>query len=209
MNIIIRCDDSFYKFGLTALLAEIFQQEDEQQTVIFADYHPDKIRTADILVAVLRPGEAYLCHPELLHCKAGLMIGIVEQRHVPARGELPDCLRQIVLMAHNATVDHLRNTIAHHWPLTRQDKDEDVKRSCVSCSHKRVSDKQQHLIRLLLSGLTSRQIGAQMNIGQKTVLAHRHALMHKFRLRSDCELMQFLVAKEEKYPHRGGEEGGR
>ncbi|VEB84508.1 LuxR family transcriptional regulator [Citrobacter koseri] len=52
--------------------------------------------------------------------------------------------------------------------------------------------------------MTSKQIAYKMAIGQKTVLAHRNALMTKFRLRTDRELLLFLNAVKEKNRHRNG-----
>ena len=49
MNISIRCSDNMYKFGLTALLREIFSPEMSQQTLSIQNVH-SKNRPADDVV---------------------------------------------------------------------------------------------------------------------------------------------------------------
>lgn len=198
MNIIIKCEDSFYKQGLFALLGDIFHKERKQQTLIFADYQPDTIMTADIIISVLRPGEQYICHPELYTAKPGLMIGLIKKGHRPARGELPDCLNQMILVAKDVTVEQMKKVVKHYGLFMQHGQVAGLKRSCAFCPHRTFTARQHRMIHLLLSGLNSQQIGEKMNIGHKTVLAHRNALMNKFRLRSDCDLVQFLAALKEK-----------
>lgn len=198
MNISIRCPDNMYKFGLTALLREIFPLEMAQQTLSIQNFHPKNRATDDVMILMLSPGEHYLCHSEFLTRSPGLIVGLIDRGHIPARGEVPSCLSHIIFMPHDTSVSQMGAVIKHHWSLVKNADITNKRRSCLGCPHKTFTAQQHQLIRLLLSGLTSKQIGLHMHICQKTVLAHRRALMNKFRLRSDCELLQFLTAAQEK-----------
>ncbi|MDO8233662.1 helix-turn-helix transcriptional regulator [Citrobacter werkmanii] len=198
MNISIRCSDNMYKFGLTALLREIFSPEMAQQTLSIQNVHSKNRPTDDVVILMFSPGEHYLCHAEFFTRSPGLIVGLIDREHIPARGEVPSCINHIVFIPHDTSASQMGAVIKHHWSLVKNANSINKGRSCLGCPHKTFSAQQHQLIRLLLSGLTSKQIGLHMHICQKTVLAHRRALMNKFRLRSDCELLQFLNAAQEK-----------
>ncbi|CBG88568.1 LuxR C-terminal-related transcriptional regulator [Citrobacter rodentium] len=198
MNIVIRSDDTYYKMGLIALLTNFLHNTCQQRTLTFADYQAENISDAQIIITVLRPGEMYLCHPELLNVAPKLMVGIVETEHMPARSALPDCLKQIVLIPQDATVAEISSVIKYHWLRKQNEEPVRGEQDCAGCTHRMFSERQGRMLELLLAGLSSRQVGEQMNIAQKTVLAHRQALLHKFRLRTNCELMRFLLAMQQK-----------
>lgn len=198
MNISIRCSDNMYKSGLIALLREIFTQEITQQTLSIQSFHSKNSATDDVVILMLSPGEHYLCHSEFFIRSPGLIVGLIDREHIPARGEVPSCLSHIVFIPHDTSASQMGAVIKHHWSLVKNANLINKGRSCLGCPHKTFTAQQHQLIHLLLSGLTSKQIGLHMHICQKTVLAHRRALMNKFRLRSDCELLQFLIAAQEK-----------
>ncbi len=198
MNISIRCPDNLYKLGLHALLCEIFTQEMEQHVLTFLEYHPNKISSIDMTILMLSPGEHYICHSEFYTYSPRLVIGLVDRQHIPARGEIPSCISRMVFIPSDATASQMEALIRHHWLLAKNENLISMDRSCLCCPRKTFTAQQRQLIYLLLSGLTPKQIGMQLGICHKTVLAHRHALMNKFRLKSDCELLQFLNAAQEK-----------
>lgn len=198
MNISIRCSDNMYKFGLTALLREIFSPEMAQQTLSIRNFHSKNRATDDVMILMFSPGEHYLCHSEFFTRSPGLIVGLIDREHIPARGEVPSCINHIVFIPHDTSASQMGAVIKHHWSLVKNTNLSNKRRSCLGCPHKTFTAQQHQLIRLLLSGLTSKQIGLHMHICQKTVLAHRRSLMNKFRLRSDCELLQFLTAAQEK-----------
>lgn len=198
MNISIRCDDNMYKLGLIALLREIFSLELARQTLSIHNFDSKNRAVDDVMILMLSPGEHYLCHSEFFTRSPGLIVGLIDREHIPARGEVPSCINHIIFIPHDTSASQMGAVIKHHWSLVKNANFTNKGRSCLGCPHKTFTAQQHQLIRLLLSGLTSKQIGLHMHICQKTVLAHRRALMNKFRLRSDCELLQFLIAAQEK-----------
>ncbi|HGY3717291.1 TPA: helix-turn-helix transcriptional regulator [Citrobacter gillenii] len=204
MNISIKCHDNLYKFGLIALLCEVFSSEMEQRKLSFLDYNSQNILVADIVILTLGPGECYICHPEFYTRSPGLIVGLVDRGHMPARGELPSCINHIIFIPHDAGVNQMGEMIKHNWLLRKNEKIINAERSCLRCPRKTFTEKQSQIICLSLLGFTSKQIGVQLDIGQKTVLAHRKGLMDKYRLKSDCQLLQLLAAVQEKWLDKSG-----
>ncbi len=204
MNIVIRCQDRFYQYGLRALLCEIFPPNLNQTTLTFNDYDHANAACADILILRLHPGEQYICHAEMRFRAPRLMIGLVDKKHIPARGEIPSCIGNIVFIPLNANVSKISKVIKQHWFSLQQAKTPHAVHHCGHCPHKTFTGQQNQLAAFLYAGMTSKQIAYKMAIGQKTVLAHRNALMTKFRLRTDRELLLFLNAVKEKNRHRNG-----
>ncbi|POT25908.1 hypothetical protein C3433_17580 [Citrobacter freundii] len=204
MNISIRCPDNMYQFGLVTLLGEIFSLEMAQQKLRIERYHPNNMTTADIMILKLSPGEHYLCHAEFYTRLPRLIVGLIEREHIPARGEIPTCIRKIVFIPQDTSVSQMGEMIKQHWLSVKKAGLSSEGRSCLHCPQKTFTAQQRQLIFLLLSGFTSKQIGIHMHICHKTVLAHRRALMNKFRLRTDCELLQFLAAAQDKRAYSMG-----
>lgn len=208
MNISIRCPDNMYQFGLVALLSEIFSLEMAQEKLRIERYHPKNMTTADIMILKLSPGEHYLCHAEFYTRSPRLIVGLIEREHIPARGEIPSCLSKIVFIPHDTSASQIGTVIKQHWLSVKNEGVSSKGRSCLHCPQKTFTAQQRQLIFLLLSGFTSKQIGVHMHICHKTVLAHRRALMNKFRLRTDCELLQFLAAAQDKRAYSMGNTSG-
>jgi len=56
-----------------------------------------------------------------------------------------------------------------------------------------LTGREQEILKLLAEGLRAREIAESLNIGQKTVEAHRHNLMNKLELHSIAELTRFAI----------------
>lgn len=57
----------------------------------------------------------------------------------------------------------------------------------------RLSDRERDVARLLVTGMTSKEIARQIGISPRTVEAHRARLMHKFGLRTPGQLIARLA----------------
>ncbi|VEB84511.1 LuxR family transcriptional regulator [Citrobacter koseri] len=51
-----------------------------------------------------------------------LMIGLVDKKHIPARGEIPSCIGNIVFVPLNASVSKISKVIKQHWFSLQQAK---------------------------------------------------------------------------------------
>lgn len=89
MNIVIRCQDRFYQYGLRALLCEIFPPNLNRTTLTFNDYDYANAACADILILMLHPGEQYICHAEMRFRAPRLMIGLVDKNIFPREEKFP------------------------------------------------------------------------------------------------------------------------
>jgi len=56
-----------------------------------------------------------------------------------------------------------------------------------------LTSREQEILKLLAEGLRAREIALELNIGQKTVEAHRHNLMNKLELHTIAELTRFAI----------------
>jgi len=56
-----------------------------------------------------------------------------------------------------------------------------------------LSDRERDVARLLVTGMTSKEIARQIGISPRTVEAHRSRIMHKFGLRTPGQLIARLA----------------
>jgi DNA-binding NarL/FixJ family response regulator len=57
-----------------------------------------------------------------------------------------------------------------------------------------LSERELEIIRLVRSGLSSREIGEALSITPKTVEVHRHNILKKLKLRNSVALIEFMNA---------------
>ena len=83
-------------------------------------------------------------------------------------------------------------TVGCAWRKTQLKGHVLQKTSCFDCEHKILSPQQIRIIMNLYKGLSVMQTADALQIGYKTVFAHKYMIMQKFNLRSDYELIALL-----------------
>ncbi|VFS07997.1 LuxR family transcriptional regulator [Citrobacter koseri] len=90
------------------------------------------------------------------------MIGLVDKKHIPARGEIPSCIENIVFIPLNANVSKISKVIKQHWFSLQQAKTPHAVHHCGYCPHKTFTGQQNQLAAFLYAGMTSKQIAYKM-----------------------------------------------
>ena len=97
LNIVIKNNNQFFNLGFHFLLQALFP-EYAFSTQVTASLNERLVRDADVVVLDLCRGEEFVCHPELLNRKPGLLIGVVARLNHRGKGVLPLCLKEIVFV---------------------------------------------------------------------------------------------------------------
>src|SRR5712691_1715101 len=56
--------------------------------------------------------------------------------------------------------------------------------------------REKTVCQLLVHGMTAKQVGTELNISYKTVETHRNAIHHKLGLRTNSDMIRFLMETE-------------
>jgi DNA-binding CsgD family transcriptional regulator len=183
LNVIIRCDDLFFRSGFSLLLQEIFPAGlSETQTV----------PGADIIVFHLCRGEEFICHSELLHRGSGLLIGLVDDDNVRMSRALPLCLKNMIFIQRTETTQSVIMKIKLAWLSLLESMPNTPRNPCQGCPHRTFSPQQQKIATALAEGLSVNAIASSLSLGYKTVFTHKKMIMDKFHLRNDAELLSLL-----------------
>lgn len=78
-------------------------------------------------------------------------------------------------------------------PLLAQEMAFDRAGGAQRAPHEALSDREQHILRLLVQGLSINEIADQLSISNKTVSTHKARLMQKMQLRNNAELMRYGI----------------
>ena len=65
--------------------------------------------------------------------------------------------------------------------------------SSASAPHECLSDREQHILRLLASGLCVNDIAMQLSISNKTVSTHKARLMQKMKFSHNADLVRYAI----------------
>ncbi|MFX9189114.1 hypothetical protein ABTN59_20790, partial [Acinetobacter baumannii] len=90
------------------------------------------VRDADVVVLDLCRGEEFVCHPELLNRKPGLLIGVVARLNHRGKGVLPLCLKEIVFVGRDEKLSQVIAKIKLSWVLTPPSAKEKLALRCDS-----------------------------------------------------------------------------
>ncbi|MGR5945116.1 helix-turn-helix transcriptional regulator [Enterobacter sp. C4G1] len=190
INVLIKDEDVLYRYGLEAIIARAFVREFIQPPIIKYHYTPENIREADIIVLSLHTGGHFHCAPELSMRKKGIVIGLVDDR---ARASaLTPCIDDILVLPRKITCDRFSQILYFAWKKEQLLGTQISALSCQTCPHKALSGKQHQIMNALYKGKTVVEIADELHISDKTVYNHKYAVMKKFNLRSDFELVLFL-----------------
>jgi RNA polymerase sigma factor (sigma-70 family) len=89
-------------------------------------------------------------------------------------------------------LDHVRRALALHEELRHRRNEDNLVRDRIE----RLSVREREVLRLVVDGLSSKQIGHRLDITCKTVEAHRLRIMKKMEAESLAELVRDVVSVE-------------
>lgn len=191
MNIIVRNDNFFLRDGFNALLASIFPEAVISMRMVNEFNQGDGL-DADILILSLCRGEEYICHPELLNCRVGVLIGLVDRRFRWRGGTLPLCLQEIVFIRQDEKIYRIIAQIKNaQRPGSAPALNKSLVR-CEECRHRKLSPQQGIVAAALLAGHSVKEIAGKLALNDKTVFSHKRVMMAKFNLRHDVDLVLLL-----------------
>ena len=191
LNIVIKNNNQFFNLGFHFLLQALFP-EYSFSTQVTASLNEELVRDADVVVLDLCRGEEFVCHPELLNRKPGLLIGVVARLNHRGRGALPLCLKEIVFVGRDEKLSQVIAKIKLSWVLTPPSAKEKLALRCDSCPQRTLSPQQRIIAAATYQGLTVNTIARKLSLCNKTVFAHKRLIMSKFDLRNDLDLVLLL-----------------
>jgi len=95
-------------------------------------------------------------------------------------------------------LDHVRRALAFDAQHRRQRSEDDVVRE----RFERLSPRELEVLRLVIDGLSSKEIGHRLHVACKTVEAHRLRIMNKMEVESVADLVRVVVAFESREPRK-------
>lgn len=191
LNIVIKNNNQFFNLGFHFLLQKFFP-EYLFSTRFAASLNERAVRDADVVVLDLCRGEEFVCHPELLNRKQGLLIGLIARQNQRGRGALPLCLKDMVFIGRDENLAQVMDKIKLSWILTSPSAKEKLTYRCDSCPHRKLSPQQRVIAAEIYQGLTVNTIARKLSLCNKTVFAHKRLIMSKFQLRNDLDLVLLL-----------------
>lgn len=197
INVLIKEVDALYQYGLMALVTELFKNEGAENVNFLGGYEHNNIRQADIIIFSLKKGEHFTCFPELKHAYTGSMIGITDADVIPSYF-LPICIRNMLFLKRDATVDSIRQTIRQAWISHTTLFETVTEKFCGGCKQKMLSLQELRVMAGFYHAQSATEIAKKMKLMPKTIYTHKYAVMHKFNLKSEHELLEFLNSLMEK-----------
>ncbi|HKN05882.1 MAG TPA: helix-turn-helix transcriptional regulator [Buttiauxella sp.] len=194
LNIAIDDSNTFYRYGLERFLENIFFLE-KNKVVKFQALTKFNIKEADVVVQSFVAGEEYSCHYKLKYrSKPGLVIGLYEKERGKILSELPNCIRNVVIVNRTDSLSDCRDKIISAWDEVATQPQPQAKhyRKCFSCKYLTLTSQQVTIAKKMLHGQDISQIAQALGINVKTVSAHKRLIMQKFNLRNNFELMHLL-----------------
>lgn len=190
VNILIKENDVLYRYGLSCILTQAFTDEFSQPPDINFDYTPENIVQADIIILSMQPGEGFHCEPAFHMRTKGITVGLISDI-ARAPGVSP-CINDIIVLPRNIALDRFSQIVYFAWKKERLMEEKRICSSCEECPQRALSGKQHRIMDALYQGKTALEIADELKISDKTVYNHKYAVMRKFNLRTDFELVLFL-----------------
>lgn len=190
MNIFIQDDNQFWCYGFTRLLQEVFA-EFSYTVCLTQKLEKNQVESADIIIVGMRQGEILVCHPQLKWQKRSLIIVLMEDARDFSQFTFPDCFRHLIIISRSMTMQTIKLRMIQAL-LLLHDIDENILPNCSVCQHRVLSPQQMKIARLLTAGWSAGRIATTLSMCSKTVFVHKYAIMNKFNLQGDYELLSFL-----------------
>lgn len=184
--------DGLYRNGFEILLKQIFMGKTDRKVDI-QDLDTFNVSDADIIVKNYISGMHFVCQPMLRRRKPNnLFIGVCEGDEIPQSISLPLCISNIVFINRKDSVSNIKEKIMLGWQDCNSTPHNVNHMSCLSCHHRVLTRQQVMIASHFYRGHDPQKTAHMLNINPKTVCAHKRAIMEKFSLTTDCELLMFL-----------------
>lgn len=191
LKIAIEETDALFRNGFEMLLKELFMDE-ECHEIYIQELDSFNVSNADVIVKNYTSGMHFVCQPMIRRRKPNnLIIGLYEGTVIPDFTLLPLCISNIVFINRNDSVLNIQEKIRLGWQRCNTNPHHVNHMSCLSCRHRSLTRQQVVIAGHFYRGYSPQQMAKILNINPKTVCAHKRAIMDKFNLSSDCELLIF------------------
>lgn len=191
INILIKEEDFLYHHSLRSFISDFFKNEYAKNVHFLKGYVPENIARAEIIVYAFSKGEHHTCFPELKSARKCVIIGITEAEE-PSSSFLPFCIQQAYFVSRSAPLYLLKRVFRQAWVAYSASAIPVFLKACESCKHKRLSQRELNIMAGLYKGESVKNIAREMMLTPKTIYAHKYAVMHKFNLSSEHELLELL-----------------
>ena len=191
INVLIKEDDFLYHHSLRSFVEDFFNNEYAKNVNFLKGYVPEDIARAEIIVYAFSKGEHYTCFPELKCAPKCAIIGIIEAEE-PSSSFLPFCIQQTFFVSRSAPLYLLKRVFRQAWGAYSASALPFFSKACESCKHKTLSQRELNIMAGIYKGESVKNIAREMMLTPKTVYAHKYAVMHKYNLSSEHELLELL-----------------
>lgn len=198
--ILIKEPEATYRHGLALFMEELFQSRYEDNIQLLLDFTQENIARADVIVIALSQGERFICHPEFLHRRKGIIIGFIDEAD-ETYAAFPSCFGDIIIIPKRMPLAAARYKILRAWENIQHVDYYLPKFPCSGCKHKMLTPQQVRVMAPFLSGRSAVEIGRELMISPKTVSAHKIRVMNQFNLNNDRQLLTFLTMLGERQTH--------
>jgi DNA-binding CsgD family transcriptional regulator len=196
LKILINESDSLFLSGMKHLLSDLFREKFGLESEFITNLTAYNIAIADVIILSLCQGERYTCFPELRMRNKGIIIGLVDE--IDNSTKSPYCFADIVYIMRRASINEVTRKLTIAWQKWSMCTFFSRYKSCFGCSHVTLTHQQEGVMAEFYQGRSAHQVAKKMNINYKTVAAHKYIVMHKFRLKSDYDLLRFLKMLRDK-----------
>lgn len=185
---IVLVDDFVFKLGVMELLTNIVERSLCRSIQFAGNTEEHSASQCNIIVIKLPPGAVHTCRPELIHRNKGLFI-IFHEGSGPFCS-LSECFSNCVNIRITDSVNHVAFEIREKIHLALEPSPQKFVR-CQNCQARYLTKKQFLFMEGLFSGMSIKSISRNMNISSKTIYSQKNAIMRKFDIKNDMELVKF------------------
>ena len=197
VNVLINETETLYCYALKKLIVDLFGTQFGCEIDFMTEFTRENISNADLMVLSLCRGEPFICTPELLARRKGVMIGLVNGEHY-SKETLPACFQEMIFVSRDAPLSDFYRVFSSAWHTLQRHEEIRVNPVCAECQHRTLSPRQTVIMASLYQGLSTPAIAQKLKIDSKTVYAHKYDVMQKFQLESDHHLQALLTRMRDK-----------
>lgn len=194
VNILFSTNNLFYQIGIVPIIKSVLPVISSDEVSISSVVNEDNVANADIIIIDLKPGELYMCHPEIRTMKQScLLIGITDKKTSCNALTLPSCISDIFLIDRSLSIEETTELLRGYF-IEKQDINyKHLKKiRCFNCKRRGFSRIQIEIIKGIKNGLSVKQLSNELNMSEQNIYAHKYQLMSKFQLSNTVELVSFL-----------------
>jgi DNA-binding CsgD family transcriptional regulator len=191
INVLIKEEDFLYHHSLRSFIGDFLRNEYAKDVNFLKGYEAENIARAEIIVYAFSKGEHHTCFPELKSAHKCVIIGITDAEK-PSSSFLPFCIQQTFFVSRSASLCLLKRVFRQAWAAYSTSAIPVFLKACESCKQKALSQRELNIMAGLYKGESVKNIAREMMLTPKTIYAHKYAVMQKFNLSSEHELLEFL-----------------